>query len=140
VNAVVTGGSRGVGRAIAQRLAAGGWTVTTVARTDADIAADDLLVERRQRGRCRSRAARPRVRRRQDGGAAVHRAARRHGRARLRDQSGRSAADLVARIATGECDSLVGRYVHASHDDLDDLLARAEEIEREDLYVLRLRK
>lgn len=46
---------------------------------------------------------------------------------------------LVVRIASGETDALHGRFVHAL-DDLDDLLRRAEEIARDDLYVMRLRR
>jgi 3-oxoacyl-[acyl-carrier protein] reductase len=37
---VVTGGSRGIGRAIADRLQADGWTVATVSRNGADVRAD----------------------------------------------------------------------------------------------------
>lgn len=38
--AVVTGGSRGIGAAIAARLRADGWTVATLARSGADVDAD----------------------------------------------------------------------------------------------------
>jgi 3-oxoacyl-[acyl-carrier protein] reductase len=37
---VVTGGSRGIGRAIADRLRADGWTVATVSRNGAEVRAD----------------------------------------------------------------------------------------------------
>ena len=37
-------------------------------------------------------------------------------------------------------DALTGRYIHAEHDDIDDLIARAEEIRREDLSAIRLRR
>jgi NAD(P)-dependent dehydrogenase (short-subunit alcohol dehydrogenase family) len=48
------------------------------------------------------------------------------------------AGRLVVDIASGRLDSLCGRFLHVL-DDTDDLLRRIDEIEREDLYVLRLR-
>ena len=48
-------------------------------------------------------------------------------------------ARLVARIASGELDDLAGRFLHAL-DDVDELRSRAEELRRDDLYVLRLRR
>jgi NAD(P)-dependent dehydrogenase (short-subunit alcohol dehydrogenase family) len=48
-------------------------------------------------------------------------------------------AALVCRVAAGELDALNGRYVHVQ-DDVDALLARADEIEKNDLQALRLRK
>ena len=50
------------------------------------------------------------------------------------------APDLVAKLATGRYDVLAGRYVHAEHDDVDDLLARADEIVANDLNAIRLRR
>lgn len=47
---------------------------------------------------------------------------------------------LVAAIAAGRLDRLSGRYIHAEHDDVDDLTARAEEIRAQDLYAIRLRR
>ena len=55
------------------------------------------------------------------------------------DVSPARAADLVARLASGSADALTGRYLTIS-DDLDDLLSRANEITRDDLYAVRLRK
>lgn len=49
------------------------------------------------------------------------------------------AARLVAELAGGHADRLSGRVVHV-HDDLQELLERAEELERQDLYQLRLRR
>jgi NAD(P)-dependent dehydrogenase (short-subunit alcohol dehydrogenase family) len=46
--------------------------------------------------------------------------------------------ELVVRLASGEADELSGRYISV-HDDLDDLLARADTIRRDDSHVLRLR-
>ena len=46
---------------------------------------------------------------------------------------------MVAALATGAADELSGRFVHAL-DDLEELVARMEEIEREDLYAPRLRR
>lgn len=48
-------------------------------------------------------------------------------------------AGLLVRIATGEVDALNGRYIHVD-DDLDDLITRADEIRRDDLHALRLRR
>jgi NAD(P)-dependent dehydrogenase (short-subunit alcohol dehydrogenase family) len=47
---------------------------------------------------------------------------------------------LVAALATGRYDALAGRYLHAEHDDLDDLLARIDEIRERDLNAVRLRR
>lgn len=45
--------------------------------------------------------------------------------------------ELLLRIATGELDRLSGRHVSV-HDDVDAMLSRAEDVVRDDLYVLRL--
>jgi len=50
------------------------------------------------------------------------------------------APQLVRVLASGRADALAGRYIHAEHDDIEDLIARAEEIEREDLNTIRLRR
>ena len=50
------------------------------------------------------------------------------------------APQLVRVLASGRADALAGRYIHAEHDDIEDLIARAEEIEREDLNSIRLRR
>ena len=50
------------------------------------------------------------------------------------------APELVRKLATGKYDVLAGRYIHAEHDDVDDLLARADEIEEKDLNAIRLRR
>jgi NAD(P)-dependent dehydrogenase (short-subunit alcohol dehydrogenase family) len=47
---------------------------------------------------------------------------------------------LVAALASGRADALSGRYIHAEHDDIEELIARAEVIEREDLNAIRLRR
>jgi 3-oxoacyl-[acyl-carrier protein] reductase len=47
---------------------------------------------------------------------------------------------LVRVLAGGRADRLAGRYIHAEHDDLDDLLARINEVERDDLNAIRLRR
>jgi NAD(P)-dependent dehydrogenase (short-subunit alcohol dehydrogenase family) len=47
---------------------------------------------------------------------------------------------LVRRLAAGEADALRGRYLHAEHDDLDDLLARIDEVRDRDLNAIRLRR
>jgi NAD(P)-dependent dehydrogenase (short-subunit alcohol dehydrogenase family) len=48
-------------------------------------------------------------------------------------------AGLLLRIATGELDQLSGRHLSV-HDDLDAVLARTDDVVRDDLYVLRRRE
>ena len=50
------------------------------------------------------------------------------------------APELVRKLATGRYDALAGRYLHAEHDDVDELLARADEIRELDLNTIRLRR
>ena len=50
------------------------------------------------------------------------------------------APELVRKLATGRYDALAGRYLHAEHDDVDDLLARADDIAANDLNAIRLRR
>ncbi len=50
------------------------------------------------------------------------------------------APQLVRVLASGRADALAGRYIHAEHDDIEDLIGRAEEIERDDLNAIRLRR
>ena len=50
------------------------------------------------------------------------------------------AAELVRRLATGRYDALAGRFLHAEHDDIDELLRRIDELRERDLYAIRLRK
>ena len=47
---------------------------------------------------------------------------------------------LVRALASGGYDALAGRYLHAEHDDVDDLLARIDEIREQDLNAIRLRR
>lgn len=47
---------------------------------------------------------------------------------------------LVRVLASGRADALAGRYLHAEHDDLDDLLARTDEVLAHDLNAIRLRR
>jgi 3-oxoacyl-[acyl-carrier protein] reductase len=47
---------------------------------------------------------------------------------------------LVRALASGRLDALAGRYLHAEHDDVDDLAKRAEEIVENDLNAIRLRR
>jgi NAD(P)-dependent dehydrogenase (short-subunit alcohol dehydrogenase family) len=51
-----------------------------------------------------------------------------------------AAPALVRRLASGRYDPLAGRYLHAEHDDLDDLLARIDEVRERDLNAIRLRR
>jgi NAD(P)-dependent dehydrogenase (short-subunit alcohol dehydrogenase family) len=50
-----------------------------------------------------------------------------------------STAELIVRLASGSADALSGRLLHTL-DDLDVLLARIDEIRRDDLYASRLRR
>jgi len=50
------------------------------------------------------------------------------------------APQLVAALATGRYDALAGRYLHAEHDDLDDLLSRIDDVRSQDLNAIRLRR
>ena len=47
---------------------------------------------------------------------------------------------LVHALASGRLDALAGRYLHAEHDDVDDLERRADEIVENDLNAIRLRR
>jgi len=47
---------------------------------------------------------------------------------------------LVHVLASGRADELAGRYLHAEHDDIEELIERADEIQREDLNAIRLRR
>jgi 3-oxoacyl-[acyl-carrier protein] reductase len=50
------------------------------------------------------------------------------------------APNLVRVLASGRADALAGRYIHAEHDDIEDLIARAEEIRERDLNAIRLQR
>lgn len=50
------------------------------------------------------------------------------------------APDLVRKLATGRYDALAGRYLHAEHNDVDDLVSRIDEVVEEDLQAIRLRR
>ena len=52
----------------------------------------------------------------------------------------RTAPELVRKLSTGGYDALAGRYLHAEHDDVDELLARVDEIREQDLNAIRLRR
>jgi 3-oxoacyl-[acyl-carrier protein] reductase len=47
---------------------------------------------------------------------------------------------LVRVLASGRADALAGRYLHAEHDDVEDLIGRADEILAQDLNAIRLRR
>jgi 3-oxoacyl-[acyl-carrier protein] reductase len=47
---------------------------------------------------------------------------------------------LVRVLASGRADALSGRYLHAEHDDVDNLISRAEEIRGGDLNAIRLQR
>jgi NAD(P)-dependent dehydrogenase (short-subunit alcohol dehydrogenase family) len=47
---------------------------------------------------------------------------------------------LVRVLATGRADALSGRYIHAEHDDIDDLISRADEIRDRDLNAIRVQR
>jgi len=50
------------------------------------------------------------------------------------------APELVRKLATGRYDPLAGRYLHAEHDDIDELLGRIDDIRERDLNAIRLRR
>ena len=47
---------------------------------------------------------------------------------------------LVRVLASGRADALAGRYIHAEHDDIEELIARADEIRERDLNAIRLQR
>ena len=47
---------------------------------------------------------------------------------------------LVRALASGRADRLSGRYIHAEHDDIEDLIARADQVVEDDLNSIRLRR
>ena len=50
------------------------------------------------------------------------------------------APELVRVLASGRADALAGRYIHAEHDDVEDLIRRTDEIAENDLNAIRLRR
>jgi NAD(P)-dependent dehydrogenase (short-subunit alcohol dehydrogenase family) len=50
------------------------------------------------------------------------------------------APQLVRVLASGRADALAGRYLHAEHDDIEDLIRRSDEIAANDLNAIRLRR
>jgi 3-oxoacyl-[acyl-carrier protein] reductase len=50
------------------------------------------------------------------------------------------APQLVRVLASGRADALAGRYLHAEHDDVEELIGRAEELVEQDLNSIRLRR
>jgi 3-oxoacyl-[acyl-carrier protein] reductase len=47
---------------------------------------------------------------------------------------------LLRVLASGRADRLSGRYLHAEHDDIEELIRRADEIREQDLNAIRLRR
>ena len=47
---------------------------------------------------------------------------------------------LVRVLLSGRADALAGRYIHAEHDDVDELIRRADDIRGGDLNAIRLRR
>ncbi|MBA2536471.1 MAG: SDR family oxidoreductase [Actinobacteria bacterium] len=47
---------------------------------------------------------------------------------------------LLRALASGRADALSGRYIHAEHDDIDELIQRADEVVRNDLNAIRLQR
>jgi 3-oxoacyl-[acyl-carrier protein] reductase len=50
------------------------------------------------------------------------------------------APQLIRVLASGRADKLSGRYIHAEHDDIEDLIRRADEIVENDLNAIRLQR
>jgi NAD(P)-dependent dehydrogenase (short-subunit alcohol dehydrogenase family) len=47
---------------------------------------------------------------------------------------------LVRVLTSGRADALAGRYLHAEHDDIEDLISRADQIRDDDLNAIRLQR
>ena len=47
---------------------------------------------------------------------------------------------LVRVLASGRADKLAGRYIHAEHDDIEELIGRADEVAERDLNAIRLQR
>lgn len=47
---------------------------------------------------------------------------------------------LVRVLASGRADALAGRYLHAEHDDIEDLIRRADDVIASDLNAIRLQR
>jgi NAD(P)-dependent dehydrogenase (short-subunit alcohol dehydrogenase family) len=47
---------------------------------------------------------------------------------------------LVHVLASGRADALAGRYLHAEHDDVEELIGRADEVREQDLNAIRLQR
>jgi 3-oxoacyl-[acyl-carrier protein] reductase len=47
---------------------------------------------------------------------------------------------LVRVLASGRADKLAGRYIHAEHDEIEDLIRRADEVRERDLNAIRLQR
>jgi NAD(P)-dependent dehydrogenase (short-subunit alcohol dehydrogenase family) len=50
------------------------------------------------------------------------------------------APQLVLKLAGGSYDALAGRYLHAEHSDVDELVAHIDEVRERDLQAIRLRR
>ena len=50
------------------------------------------------------------------------------------------APKLVRVLASGRADALAGRYLHAEHDDIEDLILRADDVIANDLNAIRLQR
>ena len=50
------------------------------------------------------------------------------------------APELVRKLSTGRYDALAGRYLHAEHDDVDELIGRIDDVRERDLNAIRLRR
>ena len=50
------------------------------------------------------------------------------------------APKLVRVLASGRADALAGRYLHAEHDDIEDLIRRADDVVANDLNAIRLQR
>jgi NAD(P)-dependent dehydrogenase (short-subunit alcohol dehydrogenase family) len=47
---------------------------------------------------------------------------------------------LVRVLASGRADALAGRYLHAEHDDIEELIRRADEVRENDLNAIRVQR
>jgi NAD(P)-dependent dehydrogenase (short-subunit alcohol dehydrogenase family) len=62
------------------------------------------------------------------------------GRRRAVDAADSRASSSCGCSRQGRADALSGRYIHAEHDDIEDLIARADEVRENDLNAIRLQR
>ncbi|CAN5199381.1 hypothetical protein BH09ACT13_BH09ACT13_05190 [soil metagenome] len=145
--ALVTGGGRGIGASIARELATAGMRVAVTGRTKeqvetvaAEIGGLALVGDVSHRadveewvGRAEAELGSIDLLVANAGISARERVAAPWTPPELAPQ-------LVRVLASGRADALAGRYLHAEHDDVEELIDRADELREHDLNAIRLRR